>query len=159
MRKYFVHTVLGILLLLVVGMQLLAAPTVASPIVVSVKIMPKTLNLMGNGTITAFIEFNNSLYNVSDIDCESIKLRVKGAGDYVVPIRCIIADGKLVAKFYSLNVAVHILLKLNHMQIPPPLPRAKISVTLVVEGMVEVVEDTVTEKRFEGEDQIRIMLP
>jgi len=158
MRRYFIHTVLGILLLAVAGMQLLAFPIVASPIGVSVKIKPETLNLKENkgGVITAFIEFNNSLYDVSDIDVKSIELHVKDGVGSVQPIRCIVADGKLVAKFNASEVADLILTTLGHMQPTPP--QAKYSV-IVVEGIVKVVEDMVKEEPFEGSDQIRIILP
>ena len=156
MRRYFVHTVLGILLLTMAGMQLLAFPIVASEIGVSVKIKPKTLNLKENGVITAFIEFNNSLYNVSDIDCKSIRLRVEGGVGSVQPIRCIVAEGKLIAKFNASVVTGIILTTLGHMQPTPP--QAKYSV-IVVEGMVKVVEDTVTEEPFKGSYEIRVILP
>jgi len=146
--------VLGILLLAVAGMQLLTSPIVSSTIV-SVKIKPKTLNLKKNGVITAFIEFNNSLYNVSDIDFESIELHVEDGVRSVQPIRCIIADGKLVAKFNASEVADLILTTLGHMQPTPPQAYS----VIVVEGMVKVVEDTVTEEPFKGSDRIRVILP
>jgi hypothetical protein len=150
MRKYFIYTVLGILLLAMVGMQLLTAPIVGTSIEASVEIKPETLNLKKAGVVTAFIEFFDSSYNVSDIDFESIKLRVEGAPDWIDPIRCVVADGKLVVKFDGLSVAEYIIAKLVHMQIIPP--QAKYPMDLVVEGMVK-------EDHFEGSDQIRIMLP
>ena len=150
MRLYSIRAGLGILLLAVLGMQLLAPSIVGSSIEASVEIKPETLNLKENGVITAFIEFLDPSHNVSDIDLESIRLRVENAPDCVEPIRCVVADGKLIVKFDGLSVADYILGKLVHMQIIPP--QAKYPINLVVEGMVK-------EEHFEGSDQIRIMLP
>jgi len=150
MRLYSIRAVLGILLLAVVGMQLLMPQIVGTSIEASVKTNPETLNLKKNGVITAFIEFFDPSYNVSDIDLESIELRVEDASDWVEPIHCVVADGKLVVKFDGSSVADYILSKLVHMQIIPP--QAKYPMNLVVEGMVK-------EEHFEGSDQIRIMLP
>ena len=152
MRLYSVRVMLGILILAVFGTQLLAPSIVGSPIGVSVKIKPETLNLKENGVITVFIEleFLDPTYNVSDIDFESIRLRVEDASNWVEPIRCVVADGKLVVKFDGLSVADYILGKLVHMQIIPL--QSKYSIDLVVEGMVNG-------EHFEGSDQIRIMLP
>jgi len=150
MRLSSIHVVLGVLLTTVVGMQALMPQIVGASIEASVEIKPETLNLKENGVITAFIEFFDSSYNVSDIDLESIELRVEGAPDWVEPIRCVVADGKLIVKFDGMSVADHILGKLVHMQIIPP--QAKYPMDLVVEGMVK-------EEHFEGSDQIRIILP
>lgn len=151
MRRYFIHTVLGILLLAVAGMQLLAPPIVASPIGVSVEIKPETLNLKENGVITAFIEFNNSSYNVSDIDFESIELYVETAIGWAESIRCVVADGKLVAKFDASEVAGLIRTTLGHMQPTPP-PKAEYPKSIVVKGTVNGMD-------FEGSDRIRVILP
>jgi len=150
MRKYSVHTILGILLLAVIGMQLLTAPIFSSPTGVSVKIKPETLNLRKNGVITASIEFLNSSYNVSDIDCESVRLRVESASDWVKPISCVVDEDRLIVKFDALSVTAYILNKLVHMQIPSP--KAKHSMDLVVEGTFEG-------EPFEGSDRIWVMLP
>jgi hypothetical protein len=150
MRRYFVHTVLGILLLAVIGMQMLTSPIVGTPVGVSVEIKPETLNLNKNGVVTAFIEFLNSSYNVSDVAFESVRLRVESASDWIEPIRCTVAGDKLVARFDALSVTAYILSKLVHMQIVSP--QAKYPMDLVVEGMIEG-------EYFKGSDQIRIMLP
>ncbi len=150
MRLYSIRVVLGILLLTVFGMQLLMPQIVGSSIEASVEIKPETLNLKENGVITAFIEFLDPSYNVSDIDFESVELRVEDAPDWVEPLRCVVADGKLVVKFDGLSVANYILGKLVHMQIIPP--QAKYPINLLVEGMVKG-------EHFEGTDQIRIILP
>ncbi len=150
MRLYSIRVVLGILLLAVFGMQLLMPQIVGSSIEASVEIKPETLNLKENGVITAFIEFFDPSYNVSDIDFESVELRVEDAPDWVEPLRCVVADGKLVVKFDGLSVANYILGKLVHMQIIPP--QAKYPINLLVEGMVKG-------EHFEGTDQIRIILP
>ena len=150
MRLYSISAVLVILFLAVFGMQLLTPPIAASSIEASVEIKPETLNLKKNGVITAFIEFFDPSYNVSDIDVDTIELHVKDVEDYVVPIRCIVADGKLVVKFDASEVADYILSHLVHMQIIPP--QAKYPVDLVVEGRVN-------EESFKGCDRIRIILP
>jgi len=150
MRLYSIRAGLGILLLAVFGMQLLMSPIVGSSIEASVEIKPETLNLKENGVITAFIEFFDSSYNVSDVDFDSIRLRVEDASDWVEPIRCVVADGKLVVKFDGLSVVDYILGKLVHMQII--LPQAKYPMDLVVEGMVKG-------EQFEGSDGVRVMLP
>ena len=147
MRKSLVLTAYILCLSLVAGVMVLKVPSIAFGIGVTLDIHPETLNLKSNGVITAFIELPDP-YNVSDIDIDTIKLHVKDAGDWVVPIRCIIADGKLIAKFDASNVADHILGKLVHMQIIPP--QAKYTVDLVVEGMVK-------EEHFEGSDTIRVI--
>jgi len=148
MRLYSVRVVLGILLLAVFGMQLLTPTIVASSIDASVEIKPETLNLKKNGVITAFIEFLDPSHNVSDIDLESIELHVDDAVGSVVPLRCVVADGKLIAKFDASDVADLILL--GHMQpIPPQDNQLK---DLVVEGMVKG-------EPFEGSDRIRVILP
>lgn len=149
MRLYSTRTALAILFLTVVGIQLMMPPIACSSIEASVEIKPETLNLKEQGVITAFIELPDP-YNVSDIDVDTIKLRVKDAGDYVTPIRCFTADGKLIAKFDASNVADHILTKLIHMQIIPP--QAKHTIDLVIEGRVN-------EETFKGSYQIRIILP
>ena len=150
MRKYFVHTVLGVLLLAVVGIQLLASPIIAPSIDATVEIKPETLSLKARGVITVFItEFSDPSYNVSDIDCNTMKLHVKDGPGYVAPMRCIIEDDKFIAAFDGLSVAGHILVDLGHMQ---PLPKDKYRVELVVEGMVNG-------ELFEGSYWIRVMLP
>ena len=153
MRQYFVHTALGILLLAVVGMQLLMSPIAGLPVGVSVEIKPEVLNIKENkgGVITAFIEFLNSSHNVSDIDFESIELHVETAIGWAEPIRCIVADGKLVAKFDASEVAGLIRSTLGHMQPTPP-PEAEYPKSIVVIGTVSGVD-------FEGSDRIRIILP
>jgi hypothetical protein len=149
MRKYLIHTILGILLLTIVGMQLVMSPIVGQPIGVSLEIKPGTLNLKEKGIIIAVIEFLNSSYDVSDIDFESIRLRVEFALDWVEPIRCIVAGRKLIVRFDGLSVKAYILSKLVHMQIVSP--QAKYPIDLVVEGIVEG-------EYFEGSDQIEIVL-
>ena len=148
MRLYSVRVVLGILLLAVFGMQLLTPPIVASSIDASVEIKPETLNLKKNGVITAFIEFLDPSHSVSDIDIDTVKLHVEDAVGSVEPLRCVVADGKLIAKFDASEVADLILL--GHMQpIPPQDNQLK---DLVVEGKVNG-------EPFEGSDRIRIILP
>jgi hypothetical protein len=149
MRLYSIRSVLGILLLAVVGMQLLAPQIVGTSVEASVDIKPETLNLERGGVITVFVEFFDPSYNVSDVDFESVRLRVEGASDWVEPMRCVVADGKLVVKFDGLTVADYIIGKLVHMQII--LPQSKYSMDFVVEGMVKG-------EQFEGGDRIRIML-
>jgi len=149
MRLYSIRSVLGVLLLAMVGMQLLTPQIVGTSIEASVDIKPETLNLERGGVITVFVEFFDPSYNVSDVDFESIKLRVEDASDWVEPIRCVVADGKLVVKFDGLTVADYIIGKLVHMQII--LPQSKYSMDFVVEGMVKG-------EQFEGSDLIRIML-
>ena len=147
MRLYSVRVVLGILLLAVFGMQLLMPPIAASSIDALVEIKPETLNLKKNGVITAFVELP-SPYNVSDIDLDTIKLHVEDAVGLVEPLRCVVADGKLIAKFDASDVADLILL--GHMQpIPPQDNQLK---DLVIEGQVKG-------EHFEGSDRIRIILP
>ena len=150
MRRYFVHTVLGILLLAVIGTQMLTSPIVGTPVGVSVEIKPETFNLKRRGIVTVYIEFLNSSYDVSDIACESIRLRVESASDWVEPLRCVVEDGKLIVGFDAVSVNNHILSKLVHMQIPSP--KAKQSIDLVVEGTVEG-------EYFKGSDTIQVMLP
>ena len=149
MRLYSTRVVLAILFLTVVGIQLLMHPIAGSAIEASVEIKPESLNLEERGLITAFIALPDP-YNVSDIDVDTIKLHVKDAGDYVTPIKCIIADGMLIAKFDAANVADHILTNLVHMQIIPP--QTKHPIDLVIEGMVN-------EKAFEGSARIWVILP
>ncbi len=149
MRKYSIYTVLGILLLAVIGMQLMPL-IVGLPIGVSVEIEPETLNLKKKGVIMASIRFLNSSYNVSDIAFESIRLRVESASDWVEPIRCFVDDDELKVQFDAVSVTGYILNKLVHMQIPSP--KAKHSMDLVVEGMLEG-------EYFKGSDQIKVMLP
>jgi hypothetical protein len=150
MQKYLIHTILGILLLTIVGMQLVMSPIVGQPVDVSLEIKPETLNLKKQGVIMASIRFLNSSYNVSDIACESIRLRVESASDWVKPLRCVVEDGELIVGFDAVSVNNHILSKLVHMQIPSP--KAKHSMNLVVEGTVEG-------EYFKGSDQIEVMLP
>jgi hypothetical protein len=150
MRLNSIRVMLGILLLTAVGMQLLMPQIVGTSIEASVEIKPETLNLKEKGVITAFIEFFDPSYNASDIDFESIRLRVEDASDWVEPIRCVVADGKLVVKFDGLRVADYILGKLVHMQII--LSQSKYPIDLVVEGVVKG-------EHFEGSDGIRVMLP
>jgi hypothetical protein len=147
MRLNSVRAVLGILLLAVFGIQLLMSPIAASSIDALVEIKPETLNLKKNGVITVFVELP-SPYNVTDIDVDTVKLHVEDAVGSVVPLRCVVADGKLVAKFDASDVADLILL--GHMQpIPPQDNELK---DLVVEGQVKG-------EHFEGSDRIRIILP
>jgi len=149
MRLYSVRVVLGVLLLAVFGMQLLMSPIAASSVDASVEIKPETFNLRENGVITAFIELPDP-YNVSDVVVDTVKLHVEDAEDFVVPIRCVVADGKLIVKFDASDVADYILGKLVHMQVI--LPKAKYPIDLVVEGMVN-------EESFKGCDRIRLILP
>ena len=147
MRLYSVRVVLGILLLAVFGMQLLMSPIAASSIDALVEIKPETLNLKKNGVITAFVELP-SPYNVTDINIDTVRLHVEDAVGSVEPLRCVVADGKLIAKFDASDVADLILL--GHMQpIPPQDNQLK---DLVVEGKVKG-------EPFEGSDRIRIILP
>jgi hypothetical protein len=150
MRKCLIHTILGILLLTIVGMQLVMSPIVGQPIGVSLEIEPETLNLKKQGVIMASIRFLNSSYNVSDIAFESIRLHVESASDWVEPIRCFVDDDELKVQFDAVDVTGYILNKLVHMQIPSP--KAKHSMDLVVEGTLEG-------EYFKGSDQIKVMLP
>lgn len=149
MRLYSIHTALVALFLTVVGIQLLMPPIAGSSVEASVEIKPETFNLRERGVITAFIALPDP-YNVSDIDVDTIKLHVKDAGDYVTPIRSVMANGKLVVKFDASNVADHILTTLVHMQIIPP--QTKQPIDLVIEGMVN-------EETFEGSARIQVILP
>jgi len=151
MRLYSIRAGLGILLLAMVGVQLLTSPIVALSIEASVKIKPEVLNIKENkgGVITAFIDIefiNSSSYNVSDIE-----LHVKDGVGSAEPIRCIVADGKLVVKFDASEVARLIRTTLGHMQPTPP-PKAEYHKSIVVKGTVNGVD-------FEGSDRIRIILP
>jgi hypothetical protein len=152
MRLYSIRVVMGILVLAVFGLQLLMSPIAASSIDASVEIKPETLNVKENrgGVITAFIEFHDSQYNVSDINFTSIELQVDiiTAVGSTEPIRCILADDKLVAKFDASEVAGLIRNTLGHMQPTPP----KAERRLVVKGTVSGFD-------FEGSDWIRVILP
>lgn len=152
MRKYLIHTILGMLLLTIVGMQLVMSPIVGQPVGVSLEIKPKVLNLKRNGgIITASIEFRDSSYNISDINFTSIELHVETAIGWAEPIRCIVAKDKLIAEFNATEVAGLILTTLGHMQPTPP-PKAEYPKSIVVKGEVNG-ED------FEGTDRIKIILP
>ena len=153
MRKYFIHTALAVLLIAMFGVQLLAPSIAGSSIKASVEIKPKTLNLKENkgGVITAFIEFTDPSYDVSDIDCNNIELHVETAPGWAGPISCIVADGVLVARFDASEVAGLFRITLGHMQPIPP-PKVEYPKSIVVKGTVNGVD-------FEGSDRIRIILP
>ena len=166
MRKYSVLMALGLLSMLLLGLQLSASPTNTSTIEAEVNIHPEVLNLKRKsskvfnwerrGVITAYISNltnEDNSYDVHDINVSTVKLYHKK--NFVAePLRSTVEDNILIVKFDATVVADYVWSVVYHMGIVPPIkPKDNYTMEFTVSG--ELLDG----EPFAGEDTIKIIFP
>lgn len=149
MRKYTVLMALGILSMMLIGVQLSASPATESTISADVNIDPEVFNLKQRGVITAYIS-NLAEDDVRDVNKSTIELYYKG-NSIVEALRATVQNDILIVKFDATEVANYIWLNIvYHMGTIPP--QANYTIKLTVSGRL-----LDTEGQFEGSDTVKII--
>jgi len=150
---------MGLLSILLVGLQLSASLATAPTIEAKVTIHPKVLNLKRNGTgvhgvFSVFIsnlENDSVSYDVREINVSTIMLYHETT--FVASAnRTMVAKGKLIVKFDAATVANYIWFKLWHI-IPLLAPPPDYTMTFTVEG------ELLNGEEFAGRGTIMIIFP
>ena len=155
MRKYSVLMVLGIISMLLLGLQLSAAPTSAPTIEAEVNIRPEVFNLSQKGVITASIgnlTEDEVSYAIRDINASTLMLCHEGA--FVAdPLRVTVAGSILMVKFDATAVADYIWSILYHMGTTTVPPQDNYTMSFTVSGQL------FNGAAFAGSDTIKIIVP
>ena len=152
MRKYSVSMTLGLLAILLFGLQLSASPATAPTIEAEVNVHPEVFNLKQQGVITAHVVSltkDDVSYSLQDVNKSTIELYYEGSL-IAEALRVTIGGDNLIAKFDATLVANYIWLNiLYHMGTIPP--RDKYPVTLTVSG------ELLNGEQFAGSDTIEVI--
>jgi hypothetical protein len=152
MRKYSVLMTLGVLSMLLLGLQLSASPATAPTIEAGVHIHPEVFNLKQKGVITAHIVSltnDDIIYSLQDVNKSTIALYYEG-GLIAEAFRVMVGGDNLIAKFDATIVADYIWQNiLYHMGTVPP--QEKYPVTLTVSGKL------LNGEQFAGSDTIEVI--
>lgn len=152
MRKYSVLMMLGLLSMLLLGLQLSASPATAPIIEAEVNIYPEVFNLKERGVIIAHIVSltrDGISYSLRDVNGSTIELYY-GGGLIAEALHVTVGDNNLVAKFDGTIVADYIWLNiLYHMGMVPP--QEKYPVSLTVSG------ELLSGEQFAGSDTIEVI--
>ena len=156
MRKYSVLMALGLISMLLIGLQLSAMPTATPTIEAEVNIHPEVFNLEQRGVITAYISNltkEGVSYDVKDINVSTIMLYHEKT--FVAePLRVTVEDNILIVKFDATAVADYVWRVVYHMGIVPPIrPQANYTMTFTVLGILFGGEE------FAGRDTIKVISP
>ena len=150
MRAYSALMALALFLMLLVGLQLAASPTVPE-IEAEVNINPEVFNLGRGGVITAYISNltkEDLSYDVSDINTSTIRLYHQGS--FVAePLRSSIENCTLIVKFDAATVASYVWSKIYHMGTVQP--QQNYTMTFTVSGTL------FNDEQFAGSDTIQII--
>jgi hypothetical protein len=152
MRKYSVLMMLGLLSMLLLGLQLSALPATAPIIDAEVDIFPEVFNLKQKGVITAHIVSltkDGVSYSLQDVNESTIGLFYEGVL-IAEALRVTVGDDKVIARFDATIVADYIWLNvLYHMGMVPP--QEKYPVPLTVSG------ELLNGEQFAGSDTIKVI--
>ena len=133
MRKYSVLMMLGLLSMLLLGLQLSALPATAPTIEAEVSIYPEVFNLKQRGVVTAHIVSlmkDDVSYSLQDVNKSTIRLFYEG-GLIAEALHVTVGDDKVIAKFDATIVADYIWLNiLYHMGMVPPQEKYPVSLTV-----------------------------
>ena len=155
MRKYSVLMMLGLLSMLLIGLQLSAMPTATSTIEAEVNIHPEVFNLKQRGVITAHISNltkEGVSYDIKDINISTITLYHENS--FVAePLRVTVADNTLIIKFDATAVADYIWSVVYHMGIIRIMPQENYTMEFTVLGRLSGGEE------FAGSDTIKVISP
>jgi hypothetical protein len=150
MRAYSALMALGLFIMLLIGLQLSASPTVPE-IEAEVNIDPQVLNLRQMGVITAYISNltkEDVSYDIHDVNTSTIKLYHEQT--FVAePLRSAVEDDTLVVKFDAATVASYIWSKIYHMGTVQP--QQNYTMTFTVSGTL------FNDEQFAGSDTIKII--
>jgi hypothetical protein len=150
MRAYSALMALGLILMLLVGLQLSASQTVPE-IEAEVNIDPQVFNLRQMGVITAYISNltkEDFSYDVQDVNTSTIKLYHEE--NFVAePLRSAVEEGTLIVKFDAATVAGYVWSKIYHMGTVQP--QQNYTMTFTVSGRL------FNDEQFAGSDTIKII--
>ena len=150
MRAYSALMALALFLMLLVGLQLAASPTVPE-IEAEVNINPEVFNLGRGGVITAYISNltkEDLSYDVGNINTSTIVLYHQGS--FVAePLRSAVENGTLIIKFDAATVASYVWSKIYHMGTVQP--QQNYTMTFTVSGTL------LNDEQFAGSDTIQII--
>jgi len=153
MRRYSVLMMLGLLSMLLLGLQLSAFPATAPTIEAEVNIYPEVFNLRQRGVITAHIVSltkDDVSYSLRDVNGSTIRLYYEG-GLIAEALHVTVGDDNVIAKFDATIVADYIWLNiLYHMGTIPP-REGKYPVPLTVSG------ELLNGEQFAGSDTIKVI--
>jgi hypothetical protein len=150
MRAYLALMALGLISMLLVGLQLSASPTVPE-IEAEVNIDPQVFNLKRGGVITAYISNltkEDFSYDVRDVNTSTIALYHEG--NFVAEaLRSAVEEGTLIVKFDAATVADYRWSKIYHMGTVQP--QQNYTMTFTVSGRL------FSDEQFAGSDTIKII--
>lgn len=154
MRIYSVLMTLGLLSMLLIGLQLSSSLSNTTPTIeAEVNIDPQVFNLKQRGVITAYISNltnEDDSYDVHDINVSTVKLYHEKT--FVAePLRVTVEDNILIVKFDATVVADYVWSIVYHMGTIPPQANYKMEFT--VSGRL------FNDEQFAGSDTIKIVLP
>jgi len=143
---------LGLLSMLLLGLQLSALPATAPTIEAEVNIYPEVFNLKQRGVITAHIVSltkDDVSYSLRDVNGSTIRLYY-GDGLIAEALHVTVGENNIIAKFDATIVADYIWLNiLYHMGMVPP--QEKYPVPLTVSG------ELLNGEQFAGSDTIKVI--
>ena len=152
MRKYSVLMMLGLLSMLLIGLQLSASPTTASAIEAGqVKFEPKLFHLDNPEPVIVHIKFPKPHErNTTDIDPSTVRLEgsIQPLNTWTTR-----APPEFIAEFNGGAVASIIWAKIYHMGITTPKPWVPTKVELEISG--ELFDGT----EWHGIGEIKILIP
>lgn len=152
MRKYSVSMTLGLLAILLFGLQLSASPATVTTIEAEVNVHPEVFNLKQQGVITAHVASltkDDVSYSLQDVNKSTVELYYKGSR-IAEALRVTIGGDNLIAKFDATLVANYIWLNiLYHVGTIPP--KDKYPVILTVSG------ELLNGEPFAGSDTIEVI--
>ena len=147
MRIYSVLVMLGLLIVLLLGLQLSASQMTQPIIRAEVEIRPEVFNLKQHGVVTAFVSNltkDDNSYDVHQINVSTIRLFV------APPLSSTFEDDTLIVKFDATTVADYIWSKVHHMGSIPP--QENYMMELTVSGRL-----LYTGEQFAGSDTVKII--
>ena len=155
MRKYSVLMMLGLLSMLLLGLQLSVSQAPGPTIEAEVNIHPEVFNLKQRGVITAHIRNlteEGVSYDIKDINISTIMLYHENT--FVAePLRVTVADSNLIAKFDATAVSDYVWSVVYHMGIIRIMPQENYTMTFTVLGRLFSGEE------FAGSDTIKAISP
>jgi len=146
---------LGLLSMLLIGLQLSAMPTATSTIEAEVNVHPEVFNLEQRGVITVYISNlteEDVSYDVKDINVSTIMLYHEKT--FVAePLRVTVEDNTLIVKFDATAVSDYVWSVVYHMGIIHIMPQENYTMEFTVLGRLFGGEE------FAGSDTIKVISP